>query len=149
MDECATPGLCSQKCINTKGSYYCQCDDGYTLEKKHDCKVVNESASVLIISNRRSILTADLKQRSLERIPITVKNVVATTSDITTDTIYWSDMETKKIMRLKKGGEPEALISSGLSLVEGLAFDWVGRNVYWLDSKLNTIEVSQENGTHR
>ena len=69
---------------------------------------------------------------------------------MTTSTLYWSDMETKKIMKFKKGEEgPEAFVESGLSLVEGLAFDWVGRNLYWLDSKLNSIEVSAEDGSQR
>ena len=151
LDECKPPGICAQTCTNTKGSYYCSCDEGYELEKKTgNCKALNQSEAILIISNRRSILTADLSQRSLERIPITVQNVVATTSDMTTDTIYWSDMETKKIMTVKKlEAKPKVLISSGLSLVEGLAFDWIGRNLYWLDSKLNTIEVSRETGDHR
>ncbi len=150
LDECSPPGTCSQRCVNSKGGYYCTCAEGYTLENKHNCKVENRSQAFLIISNRRSLLTADLAQRSLERIPVEVKNVVATTSDMTTDTLFWSDMETKKIMKLKRnGGKPEAFISSGLSLVEGLAFDWVGRNLYWLDSKLNTIEVVAEDGTNR
>ena len=30
-----------------------------------------------------------------------------------------------------------------------MAYDWVGKNIYWLDSRLNTIEVAKENGTHR
>ena len=47
------------------------------------------------------------------------------------------------------GGKPEAVIESGLSLVEGLAYDWVAKNLYWLDSKLNTIEVSTINGSNR
>ena len=150
LDECEVPGLCSQGCQNTKGSYICSCADGYILEKKHDCKVENGSSAYLIISNRRSLLTADLAQRSLERIPIEVKNVVATSSDMANGIIYWSDMETKKIMKLKKGeSKPEEVISSGLALVEGLAFDWVGRNLYWLDSKLNSIEVSDEQGDKR
>lgn len=38
---------------------------------------------------------------------------------------------------------------TGLDLVEGLAYDWIGGNIYWLDSRLNTIEVSKENGSHR
>jgi len=33
--------------------------------------------------------------------------------------------------------------------VEGLAYDWVGGNIYWLDSRLNTIEVARENGSDR
>ena len=149
LDECAVPGLCSQTCHNQKGSYYCTCAEDYELVDKHNCKVVNQSEATLVISNRRSILVADLKEKSMERIPIEVKNVVATASDMNTNAIFWSDMETKKIMKLVKGKSPEVLISSGLSLVEGLAFDWVGKNIYWLDSKLNTIEVAQENGTHR
>ncbi len=150
LDECSPPGRCTQDCVNNKGSYYCSCKDGYVLEGKHDCKVDNRSLAFLIISNRRSLLTADLSQKSLERIPVQVKNVVATTSDMTSDVLYWSDMETKEIKKLKRGGgSPETFISSGLSLVEGLAFDWVGRNLYWLDSKLNTIEVAEENGSQR
>ena len=126
FDECNPPGMCAQGCVNTKGGYYCSCEDGYLLENKHNCKAVNHSDAFLIISNRRTLLTADLDQKSIERIPIDVKNVVATTSDMLNNIIYWSDMDTKKIMKLKRGGgQPEVLIDSGLSLVEGLAYDWV------------------------
>lgn len=41
------------------------------------------------------------------------------------------------------------VISSGLDLVEGLAYDWVGGNIYWLDSRLNAIEVATESGSNR
>ena len=150
FNECDPPGLCSQGCTNNKGSYYCSCVNGYLLEDKHKCKAENQSAAYLVISNRRSLLVADLHQKSLERVPVTVKNVVATASDMTTDTIYWSDMETKKIMKInKQEKKPIEFISSGLSLVEGLAFDWVGRHLYWLDSKLNTIEVIDEDNKNR
>jgi len=63
--------------------------------------------------------------------------------------IYWSDMETKKIMKMKRGEGPQVLIESGLSLVEGLAYDWVAENLYWLDSKLNSIQVSTAEGHNR
>lgn len=150
MDECNPPGLCSQKCTNTKGSYFCSCEDGYILEpNKHSCKAVNHSAAFLIISNRHSILVADLKEQGLERVPIIVENVVATASNMHTGTIFWSDMKLKKISRLDRGSEPQEIVTTGLDLVEGLAYDWVAKNIYWLDSKLNTIEVSSENGSNR
>jgi low density lipoprotein-related protein 2 len=41
------------------------------------------------------------------------------------------------------------VISNGLDLVEGLAYDWIGGNLYWLDSRLNTIEVAKEDGLNR
>lgn len=150
LNECMPPGLCSQQCTNTKASYFCTCTDGYILEpNKHSCKAVNHSAAFLIISNRHSILVADLKEQGLERVPIIVENVVATASNMHTGTIFWSDMKLKKISRLDRGMEPQEIINTGLDLVEGLAYDWVGKNLYWLDSKLNTIEVSSENGSNR
>ena len=93
----------------------------------------------------------------MERIPVDVENVVATASNMQDDIIYWSDMTTKKIMSLKRQTEektvgpqgPQVLLGSGIDLVEGLAYDWVGKNIYWLDSRLNTIEVAKANGTHR
>lgn len=150
LNECDPPGLCSQTCTNTKGSYFCSCVDGYILEpNKHSCKALNHTSAFLIISNRHSILVADLNERGLERVPIIVENVVATASNMHTGTIFWSDMKLKKISRLDRGNEPIDLVTNGLDLVEGLAYDWVGKNIYWLDSKLNTIEVSSEMGENR
>ena len=40
-------------------------------------------------------------------------------------------------------------MQSGLSLVEGLAYDWVAENLYWLDSKLNNIQVATAEGHNR
>ncbi|XP_045536115.1 low-density lipoprotein receptor-related protein 2 [Papilio machaon] len=150
VNECEPPGLCSQGCTNTKGSYFCSCVEGYRLNTdKHACKANNHSSAFLIISNRHSILVADLNEQGLERVPINVENVVATASNMHTGTIFWSDMKLKKISRLDRGSEPQVIISTGLDLVEGLAYDWVGGNIYWLDSKLNTIEVAKEDGSAR
>ncbi|GBP08672.1 Low-density lipoprotein receptor-related protein 2 [Eumeta japonica] len=149
-NECDPPGVCSQLCINTKGSYFCGCVAGYRLTPdKHGCKADNHSSAFLIISNRHSILVADLNEQGLERVPINVENVVATDSNMHTGTIFWSDMKLKKISRLDRGSEPQVIISTGLDLVEGLAYDWVGGNIYWLDSKLNSIEVAKEDGSVR
>ena len=41
------------------------------------------------------------------------------------------------------------VISSGLDLVEGLAFDWITGNLYWVDSRLSVIEVANKNASSR
>ena len=41
---------------------------------------------------------------------MTVENVVATTSDMINNVIYWSDMESKKIMKMKRGESAQPLI---------------------------------------
>lgn len=30
-DECAKPGICDHRCVNTYGSYQCTCNEGYKL----------------------------------------------------------------------------------------------------------------------
>jgi len=157
-NECEPPGACSQHCTNTKGGiknaagYFCSCYPGYILEPdKKTCKALNHSSAFLVISNRRTLLLSDLNEHSLTRLPVEVENVVATASNMQDDIIYWSDMTTKQILSLKKdvGSTPVVLIGSGVDLVEGLAYDWVAKNLYWLDSRLNTIEVARANGSSR
>lgn len=36
----------------------------------------------------------------------------------------------------------EAVVRQGLSTAEGLAVDWVAANLYWVESSLHQIEVS-------
>ena len=47
LDECQTFGLCSQRCVNTRGSYKCQCDHGYISVGLDgiDCKALGEFLS--------------------------------------------------------------------------------------------------------
>jgi len=43
----------------------------------------------------------------------------------------------------------QAVVQSGLSTAEGLAVDWVGQNLYWVESNLDQIEVAKLNGSFR
>ena len=40
IDECLDDnGMCSHKCVNTEGSYHCECPLGYVLQSnKQDCE---------------------------------------------------------------------------------------------------------------
>ena len=33
--------------------------------------------------------------------------------------------------------------------MEGLAYDWIGKNIYWTDNIRNTLEVMRYDGQHR
>ena len=33
--------------------------------------------------------------------------------------------------------------------MEGLAYDWIGKNIYWTDNIRNSLEVVRYNGQHR
>lgn len=41
------------------------------------------------------------------------------------------------------------LISEDLVTADGLAVDWVAKNLYWTDNGRNVIEVSRVDGTSR
>jgi len=43
----------------------------------------------------------------------------------------------------------EVVIQTGLATAEGLAVDWIGENLYWVESNLDQIEVAKLNGSFR
>lgn len=49
-DECSKDnGGCQHECINTVGSYVCQCRNGFVLhENKHDCKEGEQEGSGVV-----------------------------------------------------------------------------------------------------
>ena len=50
IDECKIFGSCSQGCVNTRGSYKCECNQGYLkagVDGKH-CKAKGGLISLLI-----------------------------------------------------------------------------------------------------
>lgn len=67
--------------------------------------------------------------------------------------IFWTDVIEERIYKglLINGTilNPEVIIQSGLATAEGLAVDWIGQNIYWVESTLDHIEVARLNGTSR
>lgn len=43
----------------------------------------------------------------------------------------------------------EVVVQTGLATAEGLAVDWIGKNLYWVESNLDQIEVAKLNGSFR
>lgn len=41
------------------------------------------------------------------------------------------------------------VVQTGLATAEGLAVDWIGQNLYWVESNLDQIEVAKLNGSFR
>ena len=80
--------------------------------------------------------------------------------DWKTNCIFWSDVTSRRSSILKacnltqtgnKIPEPETEIQhlATLQNPDGLAIDWIGRNLYWCDKGSDTIEVSDLNGNYR
>lgn len=67
--------------------------------------------------------------------------------------IFWADVIEERIYRgaLINGVVPnvDVIVQTGLATAEGLAVDWVGLNIYWVESSLDHIEVASINGSFR
>lgn len=74
-------------------------------------------------------------------------------SDNSESYIYWSDVVEERIYRgtVSAGSivNHEVMLHNGLAAAEGLAVDWVGKNIYWVESTLDHIEVASMNGSFR
>lgn len=79
-------------------------------------------------------------------------NAVALDYDWLEQCIYWSDVTAlgSSIKRLcPHNSTYQVLHSATLQNPDGIAVDWVGRNLYWCDKGLDTIEVSKLDGKYR
>ena len=66
--------------------------------------------------------------------------------------IFWTDIHEEMIFRAITNGSQkivEPIVTTGLISPDGLACDWVGRKLYWADSELDRIEVSNLDGSLR
>ena len=155
IDECAeTPGICSQYCSNTPGSHYCKCNETY-YEREPDertCKRKDSSKPWLIFTNKYYVrnMSIDAKEYAVVHQD-NLRNVVAVDFDETDDRIYFADVNAKTIYRayVNGSGEKEAIIKHDSMGLEGIAVDWVGRKIYWLDRHSKHVEVAELDGTNR
>lgn len=149
-------GTCSQICEQQGKHYKCKCYDGYTLQyDDFTCKSNNADAPYVIFSNREEIRGIDLHTLAVKNFFASLRNTIALDFLFNNGhlQIYWTDVIDDKIYRgTLIGGvlrNVEAVVQSGLLTAEGLAVDWIGQNLYWLDSNLDQIEVANVNGSFR
>lgn len=131
---------CSQICRNTLGSYRCSCvEPEYILRPdKTSCGANSSIQATVILANRYYIRQLDLNGRSTI-LAHNLSNAVALDYDWKEECLYWSDVTQhgSSIRRLcdykNSSAAVETLHSPTLQNPDGLAVDWVGRNLYWCD----------------
>ncbi|CAG5124929.1 unnamed protein product, partial [Candidula unifasciata] len=158
VNECATVLPCSHYCTNTVGSFKCSCADGYRLLKDGRTCMANGPEPLILISNRYYLRLISTTNRTNTTVTTALKNSVAVDYDWKEQMIYWSDISSDKssISRMgfnftsrTKHREQEQLHNSTVRNPDGLAVDWIGRNLYWCDKTTDTIEVSTLDGKYR
>ena len=102
------------------------------------------------------IVSLDVDQYADVVLPLrNINNAFSVDYDIVEDYIYWSDNDKKCIMRAHPNGSNTHVIADyDIHSPDGLAFDWIARNLYWTDAGEHLvvsarIEVARANGTSR
>lgn len=100
IDECETPGMCSQNCINEKGTFKCQCVDGYLRDPRDHtrCKAMEGHAS-LLFARRHDIRKISLDHHEMTAIVNDTKSATALDFVFRTGMIFWSDVSDQKIYK--------------------------------------------------
>ena len=67
--------------------------------------------------------------------------------------LFWRDWAGDKIYKGSLAGDSlsniHGVVHSGLTTAEGLTVDWIGDNLYWIQSSLDQIEVAKIYGSFR
>ena len=138
----------------------CKCFHGYHMkEDGFTCESLHEEDPILLFSNRHILRGIKLNKRhtDVKSYYSLAKNLIGLDfyydrhtkeyslvwSDITQDKIFSGKFHNDELLSIKP------IVESDLSTTEAVAIDWIGKNLYWVDSSLRQIEVSTKEGMHR
>jgi len=145
-----TPGTCSQICTNTDGGRTCDCTDGYELQTDgKSCKKTDEVEPYLLLANK-----LHTKKYTLENTTLTDMHALEHDSvylldfDLSENTIYFADYAQTAIKSVSFDGEKETVLNTHHAYgAEGVAFDWIAKNLYWTNRARRCIFVARKDGT--
>jgi low density lipoprotein-related protein 2 len=116
------------------------------------CKSITRNDAKIFVTNGNSILISNLDGTSTRalRQSRAMQRLSGLDFHNQTGRIYWADTESKVIYSAyENGSNIVRIITSGIDMVESIAVDWIGENLYWTDYVLQHIEVSKLDGSRR
>ncbi|CAG9863395.1 unnamed protein product [Phyllotreta striolata] len=109
-----------------------------------------EIQDFILFAQRERISRYNLVTKKLETLPVpNLKNVIAIDFDLGENCVYWADIADDTIGRqCLEGNKTEILISTDLASIEGMAFDWISKTLYFVDGVRAKIELIRTNINH-
>ncbi|CAL2029386.1 unnamed protein product [Caenorhabditis brenneri] len=144
---------CSHFCIDRRDiGHQCFCAPGYILsDNQKDCRRNDtiEPEIVMVYGHRLKLFTIDGHAKATLLSNLT--NGVALDYDVKSDLIYWTDVTNNgnKAGIVSMSNQPNTyriINSLPTKGVDGIAIDWLGRNIYYTDRNHDAIAVCDMRG---
>ena len=163
---------CSHLCLAAPipQGYACSCPTGIKLINNRTC--AKGYAEMLLLATRDNIRKISLDTPDFSDIVIPITNLPGTDEDYNSimldefeeewefstvaidydpveEKVYWTDQIRGIFSVFLNGSDMQDVVTSQVDHPDGLAIDWIGRNIYWTDTGLDRIEVARLDGTSR
>uniref|UniRef100_H2YAY4 EGF-like domain-containing protein n=1 Tax=Ciona savignyi TaxID=51511 RepID=H2YAY4_CIOSA len=161
FDECTVFGQCEQKCENTVGSFKCGCADGYIPEQSHDhlhCKATPTGLPFICFfpkdTHEKQLVVSDiLSAHHSGPQPLYYFFILG-------PTIFFVILLLICVTVLQKGkklvmsantdgNNQKVILDKAISDPEQVAVDWIGNNLYVVETKVGRIDICNFDGSHR
>lgn len=119
------------------------------MKDRRSCKYTGDDypTPYLIFSDRHDIRVLSLDGKSTNALLSELINVIAIDFDYQEKRIFWSTSSPKGIKSAKMDGtDIRTIVKLTRSSPDGMAVDWVGRNLYFCEASASSIYVSKLNG---
>lgn len=150
-------GGCQHLCLPiSSNGYTCKCATGYNRDPKNasSCIAVDE---FIFYSLNWELQGLAMDGNNSTHVLGPISRVISATAidfDAAEDTIFWADGDHGTVTRLKRDGTKRKLVLEQVGLdtgplewLTGFTIDWIGKNMFWCDSKRDVIEVASLDGT--
>lgn len=111
----------------------------------------SDNQPYILFANSVGIFYADVSLKHVSPVLAGIAGGAAALDvDLKDKHVYWSNVVNDTIERVSLShiGAVESIISSDLKLVDGIAFDWINRKLYWTDGRRRVIEVTDADETN-
>lgn len=144
---------CSQLCLITpipKRDCVCRCRTGYQLAD--DGKSCNKLETFLIYAHKTEIagIPKEVNASGDAILPLLgLGHAVGIDYDAKEQMIYFSDNMRDNISRVGRFDRKVEVLVKSVRSVNGIAVDWLGRNLYWTDADEREVAVAKLNGSFK
>lgn len=163
-------GTCSQLCyVKHYGNHTCSCAKGYSNSFDNSSCVAMGEPAVLLVASENGLRKVNPYKSSVQELIDILSNVSKASRidsfdvmyEIDKVTLFWTSFHTRSVYRFDapmiedyrkkrdtfQSSSQPVTIASGLLASRGIAVDWIGKNLYWIDAGSGTITISTINGT--